>query len=329
VHSVGSRLGHLAAAALLLVAVPLAAEQSAKPFRDDDVVARVNGIAIYRKSVREVVQGFLTLQDSQPDAATVGELAQQALDSLIGLELLYQESQAHGVVVTDAAVDDEITHSKSGFPDAHAFETAMKAKGMTDADLRRETRKTMAVNRFLEGGIWKDVRISPEQIKSFYEENKEEFKHPPQIRVSQILIRIPEKASPAARDAAQQQAAALFAQLKAGADFAQLARQHSQDPGSASLGGDLGYIAKGDMDPAFEQRAFALAPNQLSDVVTTPYGFHIIRVTDRRDAGYTPLSEVQDRIREVLLKSERQSRQAALITDLRKKTKVELIEPLE
>jgi parvulin-like peptidyl-prolyl isomerase len=140
---------------------------------------------------------------------------------------------------------------------------------------------------------------------------------------------VPEKASAVARDKAKQQAAALLSQLKAGADFAQLAREHSQDPGSAALGGDLGYIAKGDMDPAFEQRAFALAPNQLNDVVATPYGFHIIRVTDRRDAGYAPLSEVQERIREVLLKSERQARQAALVAELRKKGKVELVEPLE
>jgi len=326
---VGDRLGSLAAVVLLLVAVPLAAEQGVKPLRDDDVVARVNGIAIYRKSVRDVVQGILTLQDTEPDPATVGELAQQALDSLIGLELLYQESQARGVVVDDAAVNEEIARSKSGFPDARAFEAAMKAKGMTDADLRRETRKTMAVNRLLEGSIWRDVRISPEQIKGFYEENKEEFKHPPQIRVSQILIRVPEKASAAARDAAKQQATALLNQLKAGADFSQLAREHSQDPGSAPLGGDLGYIAKGDMDAAFEQRAFALAPNQLSDVVATPYGFHIIRVAERREAGYAPLSEVQERIREVLLKSERQARQAALVAELRKKIKVELVEPLE
>ena len=259
----GCRLGGVIAAALLLLAPPLAAEQDVKPLRDDDVVARVNGSVIYRKSVREVVQGILTLEDTQPDPAAIADLARQARDSLIALELLYQESQARGVVVTDAAVDEEIARSKSNFPDARAFDRAMKAKGMSEADLRRDTRKTMAVNLLLEGGVWKGVRISPQQVKEFYEQNKEEFKHPAQIRVSQILIRVPEKAPAAERDAAKQQAAALLNQLKAAANFAQLAREHSQDPGSAALGGDLGFIATGDMDPAFEKAAFALAPGQV------------------------------------------------------------------
>jgi peptidyl-prolyl cis-trans isomerase C len=313
----------------LVLSSPLAAEQKTKPLRDDDVVARVNGSMIYRKSVREVVQGILTLQDTQPDAATVGELARQARDSLIALELLYQESQARGVVVTDAAVDEEIARSKSGFPDAQAFDTAMKAKGMTEADLRRDTRMTMAVTRLLEGSVWRDIQISPQQVKDFYDQNKEEFKHPAQIRVSHILIHVPEKAPAAQRDNAKRQAAGLLAQLKAGADFAQLARQHSQDPSSAALGGDLGYIAAGDMDPVFEKTAFALAPGQVSDVIATPYGFHIIKVTERRDAGYGSLEEVQDRIREVLMKKERETRQAAFVDELRKKSKVELVGPLE
>jgi peptidyl-prolyl cis-trans isomerase C len=90
----------------------------------------------------------------------------------------------------------------------------------------------------------------------------------------------------------------------------------------------LGYLEKGDMDSAFEKEAFALAPGQVSGVVATPYGFEIIKVTNRRAAGYYPLDEVQDRIREVLLKSEKQDRQADLVAQLRKKAKVELVEPV-
>jgi parvulin-like peptidyl-prolyl isomerase len=172
--------------------------------------------------------------------------------------------------------------------------------------------------------VWKDLRITPEQIKDFYEQNREEFKHPPEWRVSHILIRVPKGASPGEREAAQQRASALADQLKAGADFAELARRQSQDPGSAGLGGDLGFVAKGEMDEAVEKQAFALAPGQVSGVVATPYGFDIIKVTDRRDAGYAPLSEVQDRIREVLLKSERQQRQADFVAELRKKAKIEM-----
>jgi peptidyl-prolyl cis-trans isomerase C len=309
---------------VLLGATASAAEPGTKALRDDDVVARVNGTVIYRKSVRDVVQGIIAMQDSQPSPQTIDQLAADALDSLIALELLYAESQARGVVVSDAAVNEEIARSKSGFPNAQAFEAAMKVKGMTEPDLRRDTRKTMAVNRLLEGTVWKDLSITPEQIKDFYEQNREEFKHPAEWRISHILIRVPQGASPGERDAAKERAGALAAQIKGGADFAELARRQSQDPGSAALGGDLGFVAKGDMDEAFEKQAFALTPGQVSGVVSTPYGFDIIKVTDRRDAGYAPLSEVQDRIREVLLKSERQQRQADFVAELRKKAKIEL-----
>ena len=314
------------AAALVLLPALARAERINKPLRDDDVVARVNGTTIYRKDVKDIVQGILIMQDTEPDAATVTKLADEALDSLIALELLYQESQARGIQVSDADVDAEIKRTKSQFPDAQSFQTAMKARGMTESELRRDTRKTMAVNRFLEGNVWKNLTVSPEQVKSFYDSNKEDFQHAAQIRVSHILIRVPEGASTADRAAAKQRATALLEQLKAGADFAALAHKQSQDPATAPEGGDLGYIAKGEMDDAFEKAAFALSPGQLSDVVSTPYGLHIIRVTDRRGAGYTPLPEVDERIRSVLIKFEHQKRQADFVAQLRQKAKVEVLD---
>jgi len=309
-----------------LLSTVVQAEQKSAQLHDDDIVARVNGTPIYRKSVREVVQGSLAVQDKQPDAAAIGKLAADALDSIIAFELLYQESQTRGITVDDKAVDEEIARTKSAFPDSHAFDAAMKAKGMTMVDLRRDTRKTMAVNRLLEGQIWKDLRVTADQIKDFYEQNKQEFKHPPQIRASHILIRLPEHAAPAERQAAKKRAADVLDKIKAGGDFAQLAREYSDDAGSKSLGGDLGFFAKGEMVEAFEKEAFKLAPGQVSGIVETPYGFDIIKVTAGRDAGYESLEDVQDRIREVLNKSARQQRQADFVAELRKKTKVELTE---
>jgi parvulin-like peptidyl-prolyl isomerase len=314
-------------AALLFLSASLHAQPGAKPLRDDDVVARVNGTPIYRKAVREVVQGVLSVEDSQPDPTAVGKLAGEAMNSLVALELLCQESQARGVKVSDTAVDEEVARSKGRFPDARTFDQALKAKGMSAADLRRDTRKTMAVNLLLEGAVWKDVHVDAAQVRDFYEKNHEEFKHPAEIRASRILIRVSAGATVPDRNAAKQRAGGVLAKVQGGADFAQLARENSQDPASAPQGGDLGYFATGEMDPAFEKEAFALAPGQLSAVVTTPYGFEIIKVTDRRGAGYQPFEEVQERIRAVLIKSEKQERQADFVARLRQKAKVELVEP--
>jgi parvulin-like peptidyl-prolyl isomerase len=317
----------VAALALLLsyVATAAAEERVNKPPRDDDVMARVNGTKIYRKDVKDIVQSILIMQDTQPDAGAVTKLADDALDSLIALELLYQESQARGIKVSNTDVDAEINRSKSRFPDAQTFQAVLKSRGMTEKNLRSDTQKTMAVDRLLESTVWKDLKVTPEQVKSFYDSNKEEFRHPAQIRVSHILIRVPEGASAADRAAAKKRAAALLDQLKAGGDFATLAHKQSEDASSAPRGGDLGYIAKGEMEESFEKPAFALAPGQLSEVISTPYGFDIIKVTDQRGAGYAPLSEVEERIRTVLEKFERQKRQADLVAQLRQKAKVEVL----
>lgn len=312
---------------LIVVASRVAGEQGAAPLRDDDVVARVNGTVIYRKSVRDVVQGVLSVQDTAPDAGTVTKLAEDALASLISLELLYQESQARGVAVSDAAIDEEIARTRAQFPDQKAFEAALRARGMTIVALRQDTRKTMAVNRLLESRVWKDVHVTPEQIKRFYEENREEFKHPAQTRASHILVRVPEGASAAQRTAAKERAQQLLDKLRAGADFSQLAQQNSDDPGSARHGGDLGYFAKGEMVDGFERQAAALAPGQLSEVVSTPYGFHIIKVTDRRSAGYDTLEEARARITAVLTKTERERRETEFVAQLRQKAKIEMTDP--
>jgi len=320
-----SRLSAAFAVILFILPSAASAERINKPLRDDDPMARVNGTTIYRKDVKDVVQGILLMQDTQPDPAAVTKLADEALDSLIALELLYQESVARGIKVSDADVDAEIKRSSSQFPDAQTFQAALKERGMTEKQLRDDTRKTMAVNRLLESTVWKDVTISPEQVKSFYDSNKEEFKHAEQIRVSHILIRVKEGASTNDRAAAKQRATALLDQLKAGTDFATLARKASEDSSSAAQGGDLGYIGKGEMEDAFEKAAFALAPGQISDVISTPYGFDIIKVTDRRGAGYSPLAEVEDRVRSGLDRYERQKRQADFAAQLRQKAKVEIL----
>jgi parvulin-like peptidyl-prolyl isomerase len=303
-----------------------AAEAIHKPLRDDDVVARVNGTTVYRKSVREVVQGILAMQDAEPDAATVDKLATDALESLIALELLYQESQARSITVSDADVDAEINRTKSRFPDARAFQSVLKARGMTEAALRQDTRKTMAVNRLLESTIAKDVTVQPAEIRRFYDEHQEEFTHPEQVRVSHILLRVPERAPAADRDAVRKRAESLLEQVRAQGDFAALARTRSEDASSSARGGDLGYISQGEMDPAFEKQAFALARGQLSGLISTPYGFEIIKVTDRRRPGKLPLEEVEERIRTLLEKRERQKRQDALVAELRKRAKVEVLD---
>jgi len=138
---------------------------------------------------------------------------------------------------------------------------------------------------------------SAEQVKSYYDEHTHDrFAVPEQIRARHILVKVPSDADETARAEARKKATDLLAKLHAGGDFAALAKKHSDDPGSAALGGDLGTFSRGRMVPSFEAAAFALEPGQLSDVVESPFGLHIIKVEEKRPAGVRPFDEVREEI---------------------------------
>lgn len=291
----------------------------------DPIAARVNGAPITRRAVNEVVDGLVAVGGDQVDAGARRRYAKEALESLIELELLYQESQRRGVVVPDEAIDAEVARRKEHFASPQAYAEALRSKGLSEADVRHETRRTMAVNRFLEGVLWKDIRITPEQVQELYDRHREEFRHSADLRCSHILIRAGGGATANQRQRAKGRAEELLAQLQAGADFAELAKANSEDPASAARGGDLGYFALGELQPDFEAAVVTLQPGQISDVVRTDLGYHIIKLTERREAGISPPSEVEDRIRALLTKRERQKRQSELVTQLRQAAKVEYV----
>ena len=160
-------------------------------------------------------------------------------------------------------------------------------------------------------GFVDEVEVPEEELRSYYERHISDYREPKQVRARHILIR-PERSienREEALKAAKEKAEAILKRLKAGEDFAELAREFSQDPGSASKGGDLGYFGRGTVVQPFEEAAFALEKGQLSDLVETEYGFHIIRVDDIRGGKTTPFEEARKEI-EMILKRERSQEEA-------------------
>jgi peptidyl-prolyl cis-trans isomerase D len=153
------------------------------------------------------------------------------------------------------------------------------------------------------------VSLSPAEIGHYYTSHQEDYRTPDRVKVRHILISVPPagpdgKPDPKAVEAARAKAADLLKQIKGGADFAELAKKNSQDPGSASKGGEMGWITKGQTVAEFEKTAFAQNPGQISDPVETSFGFHIIQTEDKEMAHVKPLAEVRDRI-EATLKAQK------------------------
>ncbi len=141
------------------------------------------------------------------------------------------------------------------------------------------------------------VEVKDDDVAEYYALHKEDkFTEAEQVRARHILIKVAADAGADAKAAARKKAEELLAKVKAGADFAALAKESSEDPGSAANGGDLGLFLRGRMTPAFEEAAFALQAGGVSDVVETPFGFHVIKVEEHRPGGVKPLEAVHDEI---------------------------------
>ncbi len=152
------------------------------------------------------------------------------------------------------------------------------------------------------------IDVSAEDIDAYYKTHQEEFRTPEMVKARHILVKVDKTAPEEAKKAAKEKAEGLLKRLKGGEDFAKIAAEFSDDPGSKAKGGDLGFFAKGRMVPEFEKAAFSLKPGELSDVVETPFGFHIIKVDEKKESTLEPLDKVKDKIREKISADRRKAK---------------------
>ncbi len=176
-----------------------------------------------------------------------------------------------------------------------------------------DLKKRIIVDTYLKNKVEADAKISDAELKKFYDQNLDKFKTGEQIRASHILVK------------SEQEAKDILAKLKAGAKFEDLAKAKSVDT-SAAKGGDLGWFGKGSMVPAFEKAAFGLKEGEISPIVKTEFGYHIIKLTGKRPAGIRPFDEVKDQIKAALMPQIQQQVFAKLKDDLKKGAKIEIMD---
>jgi peptidyl-prolyl cis-trans isomerase C len=182
----------------------------------------------------------------------------------------------------------------------------------------------MAITKMVEAEVNPKVTVDDSAVKTFYDQNPQQFQQPEAWRASHILIKVDQGAPDPQKKEARAKAESILKQVQGGGDFAALAKQHSQD-GSAQAGGDLNYFQKGQMVAPFEQAAAALKPGEVSGVVETQFGYHIIKLTDHKDPRQVPLAEAAPRIGEFLKMRGQQQKAGEFIESLRSKSKIEVL----
>ena len=258
--------------------------------------------------------GDMSKDDPQYQAAI-----QQIMPQLVGIEITKAYAQEHNITVSDKEVDQEIEKIKeqvgeqarsSGqdLSDQKAYEQALKQNNITEDQLRKDIRENLPVQKVQEkvaGG----AEPSDEEIQKYYDQNKEaQFTTPEQRCVRHILFNKDQK----------QKAEEVKQQLENGGDFAKLAKQYSQDPGSAEKGGDLGCLGKGETVPEFENAAFGAEQGEIVGPVQTQFGYHLLEVTDIKSKQTRSLDEVESQIRSQLA-TEKQSEEFNKWLEVQKK----------
>jgi len=294
------------------------------PAQLPDVIARVNGETISKKDFEDAVQSAEHQAGAQVPPDQRDGVYRQILDQLIGYKLLLQESKARKIDVPDADIEARILSLKQQFPTEDAFKQALVQRHLTVEQIKTDARQSMAVSKLVDGEIASKVAVKPEDVQAFYQQNPQNFMESEKVHASHILISAPKTADAATRAKARAKAESILKDVHAGKDFSALAKQNSEDPGSAANGGDLGFFQQGQMVPQFNDVAFSLKPGAVSNVVETDFGYHIIKVVEKQPGRTVPIDEAKPRIEQYLEAQNREKQTTAFVNGLRAKGKVQV-----
>ena len=289
------------------------------------IVARVNTHTITGDELERAVRSAEIKAGQALPPQFRDQVYRSVLDRLVSFHLLLQESETLSISADDAAVDARIKVIRSSFPNDDAFKAQLRSWETTLDALREETRRDLVVERVLESEALPGIEVNVETAREFYELHSEQFTEGGGVRARHILIGISPNANDREKTEARDRANGLRRDAEGGVDFAELARTHSEDPGSAANGGDLGVIVRGQTVPNFEAALFALDPGDLSEVIETPFGMHVIQIVEREAERTAPFDEASVQIREFLVEQERQARTTAFIEELRAKSDIEIL----
>jgi peptidyl-prolyl cis-trans isomerase C len=243
-------------------------------------------------------------------------LKQQAVANLVNRSLLTQAAKMENVTVTDDEVNDKYEEIKANFPDEATFVAQLERSNMSPDEFRVEVERGMKLEELVDMKTAQVEAPTEAEAKEFYDSNSDRFTAPEKVRASHILITVADTDSEITREQKKAKIDDIHAQLVAGGDMAALAMANSDCP-SKDKGGDLGFFGRGQMVKPFEDAAFALEPGEISPVVETRFGYHVITVTEKEEAGTTSFEDVKESIIDYLADMKKQDEMNTYMTSLR------------
>jgi len=329
---------------LMSVLAPMAAVADEKPKSAEEdialpeVVAKVNGIEIKSGVIKFQLSSAMRKSQRNFSPAEKKKIVSGLVDKEIVRELVHQEGKAAKVEIDPESVEKEFQGVMKPYKNKAEFQEALKARGLTEDELRDSIKVDLIAKKLIDDQVRGKIKITDKDVKNYYDSNQKKFFRPEAYRAHHIFISIfpPDmlkttsinelKAKKEELDKeAKKKIADILAQLKSGGDFSELAKKYSHDSASAQNGGDLDFIYKGVFDPAFDKAISEMKVGDLSDVVKTPFGYHIIKLEETKPAEQATFAEMEEAIQKHLFLEQAKKKIEKYLQGLRKKAKIEVL----
>lgn len=278
----------------------------------DENIATVNGsgiivgnyekvLGLNKQSMEAYYGNTIWDQEIEEGVKYKDKFKEMILDQMIYTEVIYEAAKKENLLPTEEEVNKSIEEFNTSIKDNDAYKKQLKELGIDDNFLKYQFERNLASDNYKEK-FNKDNSVTNDEMKKYYDENKDDF-YIDQVEASHILIKTiddeDKKLSDEKKAEAKKKAEEVLAKAKAGENFSELAKEYSQDTVSAKNGGDLGFFKKGEMVKPFEEAAFSMKVGEISDLVESDFGYHIIKVTDKEDRQKT-FDEEKETIRKTL-----------------------------
>lgn len=292
----------------------------------DTTLARVNGVEIAPEALERkfnLIKERYASMGVPLDDSKLEEFKDNILKSLIDQEVLFQESVAQGIVIAPEEIQEELDNFKKQFETESAFQKQIDEMGYTEAFILSQIKQSKTIEKYIEEKVMPGISVSEADARAYFDSHPDEFKMPERVHASHILLKVDPKASDASKAEARKKMEGIKAKLDKGEDFAKLAAENSECPSSAK-GGDLGFFSRGQMVPPFEEAAFALSPGEISNVVETQFGYHLIKSQEKEMATALAFDDIKERLTDKLKEDKFKEMFPRYIDDLKKKYKIEI-----
>lgn len=293
-----------------------------KPVKVAEVNGKTIGYKDFERKMKIITQQVMRGQPGQLPEALEDRAKKEAVKQLISEELMVQEGQKQKLKLDDGLIDKELQSLKSRFDNDAQYQETLKRMNLTEDQLKQQIARQALIRKLVEKEVISKVALTKEDAKKYFQSNAAEFHQPERVQAQHILIKLAPGADDQKKAEARKKLEGIKKRILAGEDFGKLAKESSQCPSSAQEG-NLGYFTRGRMAKPFEDAAFKLTPNEISDIVETQFGYHLIKVLEHQTAKDPSFEEIETRVMAILRNKKIHEEYDAYIYKLQQEAKIE------